>query len=402
MSTMKDDLAEKLTPLIISVVTVLIYIDTHSLHPFLSTYATELGATVLMAGLIVAAYSLFEDVFEVVFGYIMDRKGKRRIFLVGGLMGDGVNMLLYALSRNPIHLLLTRISHGFSGSVAGPAIMSLTAETPHPLAKLGARMGLYGTSIILATIIGWMFGGFLSEKMGFQFLFFLIALLLFAGAAMSLLIKEPPSLFPVKDPSNKLSARDLVKNLLDLLKNKWYSIACLGIFAHMMTMGALTTLLPLYVETYLNLGSMAVGFLLASYGLAALFFQLPMGFLMDKFGRMSSLILGFTIVPTSLLILSCMNSFSMMLPVMAMYGIGFSMLFPALTSMVIENSNPGSYSLASGFFHVMFTQGVVLGAPLFAFIAAVYGLDTGLRLSALAPITILLFTTALYIGGRGG
>ena len=103
------NLRERLTPVILSIVTVLIYIDTHSLHPFLSIFAGELGAGLLMTGIIIASYSVFEDIFEILTGYIMDVKRARRKFLIIGFLGDAVNMFLYSIVKTPVsytHLTL--------------------------------------------------------------------------------------------------------------------------------------------------------------------------------------------------------------------------------------------------------------------------------------------------------
>ena len=149
-----ENLAFRLTPLIVSVVTIIIYTDTHSLHPFLTSYARSMGASILMAGAIIAAYSVFEDIFEYTAGYLMDKTGRKRIFIVVGMLGDAVAMILYSMVGSPFALLGVRLFHGLSGSIAGPGIMSLISQIPHPLSKLETKMELYGTSIILASIVG--------------------------------------------------------------------------------------------------------------------------------------------------------------------------------------------------------------------------------------------------------
>ncbi len=390
MSTRVERVGEALTPVLVSLLTVIIYIDTHALHPILAHYSRKLGATVLMAGVIVAAYSVFEDVFEFAFGYLMDKFGHKKIFLLGGLVGDGLAMILYAISGSPLMLLGTRFFHGFSGSVAGPGIMSLTAEIPHPLAKLGARMGLYGTSLILASIIGWVLGGFIGEKLGYSFLFYLLAFILFVGAALSLLIQEPEPLFAELEPSQKeVSVQDALKRGLRLLKNRGIMIACFGIFAHMITMGAMTTLLPLRFDE-IGLSPFHVGMTLAAYGVAALIFQIPMGFFSEKFGRYPTIFLGLIIVSSSMFFLSSVRTFPAFLTVGAIYGAGYSFLFPTFSSMVIENSALEERATASSLFHIMFTEGVVVGAFIFSWVAQYAGYSSGLKASAFVPFLFLI------------
>lgn len=387
-------LAERLTPTILSIITIIVYIDTHSLLPFISKYATQLGADIFFAGIIIAAYSLTEDIFEIVSGYLMDIKGKRKTFVLSGMLGDGVSMILYYISRNPLQLFFTRLVHGFSGSFAGPGIMSLTADCPHPLTKLGARMGLYGTSIIAATIIGYILGGMISKFIGVQSLFLVVAIVLFIGTSIGLIIKEPSPFLDFEDTRQKASIKTLFSNLRLLLGRKRYLAGCLGIFMHMATMGAMTTLLPHYLES-VGFGTEIVGLALATYAFSALIFQLPLGFLSDKYSKTWMVTIGFVISSLSMFFLSYASHLLVLFLIFFVYGAGFSFLFPCLAALVMENSERSERSLASGFFHMMFTQGVVFGAPVFGFVSLKYGIPLGLRSSSVVPLIGLFITFIL-------
>lgn len=198
-----------------------------------------------------------------------------------------------------------------------------------------------------------------------------------------------------RSSDRKLSGRDLLSRLASLLKKRAFVMACLGIFAHMMTMGAMAVLLPLYRDE-LGMGPMFVGVSLGVYGLSALVCQIPMGVLSDKRGKIPTLIIGFALVSTSMFFLSFATNLVMLLSVMVAYGAGYSLFFPTLSALVIEYSKVEERSLASGVFHTMFTEGIVLGAPLFSAVATKYGYAVGLRISCLAPISIVLGITALF------
>lgn len=386
-----DGWLARLTPLLVSIVTVIVYLDTHSLHPFLASYARGMGASVLMVGMIIAAYSVFEDLFEYVAGYLMDKTGHKKIFIFAGMVGDAVAMVLYSLVGSPMALLGVRLAHGVSGSMAGPGIMSLMSQIPHPLSKLGARMGLYGTTIIMASIIGWVLGGLIASRLGYSVFFVSVAALLGVGAGLALLIREPEPLFPeIREP---VSFRDGGRRLVRLVRNERLRLAYLGIFAHMVTMGAMTALLPLRFEE-LGLSTFHVGMTLTGYGMAALVFQIPMGYFSERFGRVPTLIAGFCIVTTAMVLLSLMASFPTFVLVGVLYGAGYSFLFPSLTSLVVEVSAPHERATASSVFHIMFTQGVVLGAFAFSWVAHLGGFAMGLRVSAIAPLLLLLWLVA--------
>jgi predicted MFS family arabinose efflux permease len=92
-----------------------------------------------------------------------------------------------------------------------------------------------------------------------------------------------------------------------------------------------------------------------------------------------------------MVLLSVMTSFPFFVAVGVLYGTGYSFLFPSLSSLVVEASAPHERATASSLFHIMFTQGVVLGAFVFSWVAHHGGYALGLRVSAVAPSLLLLF-----------
>jgi len=123
------------------VVTFLGFLDTHLLIPVMALYASALGASVGIIGLIIGLYSVTNTPANILFGRLIDRVGYK-IPLIAGLVGDALSMFLYSLCRVPIHLALVRILHGTTGGLVGPATMSVTADYSDRAQK-GRAMGFY-------------------------------------------------------------------------------------------------------------------------------------------------------------------------------------------------------------------------------------------------------------------
>ena len=107
---------------LLSVVTFLGFLDTHLLLPIMALYASSLGATAGVIGIIIGLYSLTNTVANVFFGRVVDKIGYKFPLLLG-LIGDAVSMVLYTICRLPVHLGVVRAVHGSSGGLVGPATM---------------------------------------------------------------------------------------------------------------------------------------------------------------------------------------------------------------------------------------------------------------------------------------
>ncbi|GAJ00731.1 unnamed protein product, partial [marine sediment metagenome] len=112
---------------IISIVTFLGFLDTHLVIPILALYASELGASIGVIGLIIGLYSLTNTPANILFGRLIDKIGYK-LPLIFGLIGDALSMFLYSVSRLPIHLALVRVLHGTTGASIGPTTMSVIAD----------------------------------------------------------------------------------------------------------------------------------------------------------------------------------------------------------------------------------------------------------------------------------
>ena len=152
MNELQQPRTKRVLPLT-SVITFLGFLDTHLLIPIIALYASGLGASIGIVGLIIGLYSITNTIANILSGRLIDRVGYK-VPLVAGLIGDALGMFFYSLCRLPIHLALVRVFHGMSGGLVGPATMSITADYSGRTQK-GRAMGFYGMSLAAATLVGY-------------------------------------------------------------------------------------------------------------------------------------------------------------------------------------------------------------------------------------------------------
>jgi len=369
-----------------AIITFLGFLDTHLLIPIMALYASELGASVGLIGLIIGLYSLTNTPANILFGRLIDRVGYK-VPLTAGLIGDALSMFLYSLCRLPIHLALVRVFHGISGGLIGPATMSITAEYSDRT-KRGRAMGIYGMSIAAATLVGYGLGGVIASRLGYNMLFLFGAGMLVIGAVLSLSLPKNKK----KDTSaEKTSLREGFEKAKGLLRRKGLTVAYSSIFAQYFAFGGVVTLLPLHAK---NLGMEAfhVGMLLAIFAIMFIILQFPSGTLSDKVGRLRPIAAGLCLGVISLVLLPSVGTFLLLAIVMALYGTAYGLLFPSISAIVADHTRPEERGIAMGMFHACLTAGVALGAPIIGWVGGVVGVETGLALSSGLMVVALVIT----------
>jgi len=131
--------------------------------PVLSIYALDMpGATPFLAGLVVGGYALTQAIFQVPFGLISDKFGRKKTIFVG-LVIFIIGSVVAAMSDNIYMLLAGRFLQGAGaiGSVVSAMIADLVKEEQraHAMAIMGGTIAMsFAAAMIIAPIIGGTYG----------------------------------------------------------------------------------------------------------------------------------------------------------------------------------------------------------------------------------------------------
>ncbi len=160
--------------------------------PVLSIYALDMeGATPFLAGLVVGGYALTQAAFQVPFGLMSDKVGRKKTLLFG-LIIFIVGSIIAAMSDNIYMLLAGRFLQGAGaiGSVVSAMIADLVKEEQraHAMAIMGGTIALsFAAAMIIAPVVG--------GHWGIDKLFWLTAILsVFAIAILFTAVPKPPTI----------------------------------------------------------------------------------------------------------------------------------------------------------------------------------------------------------------
>lgn len=329
------------------------FFDLFAQLPVMSTFATSVGATPFLAGLVIAIYSLSNTFGNILSGIWTDRIGPIVILLVG-LVLSSLSLVSYHLVDTATALLIVRVVHGFVAGLIVPAAFTLSANLT-AANRQGKKVALTGSFVGLAAIVGPAFSGIMASQTTVPVVFTYVALFGLAVALLALVFLRPSKLMletshRAEEGTSRLE-RDVAK-------------AYIGAFLLMFSQGAIAYLLPLYVQS-LGYDSRLSGTLLSTFGImAVLVFVLPTNRLFDQIEPAKLAALGVGILGVSQLLIGRFETSLLLYAVLALYGVGFAILFPAVNTMLIKATNQTNRGKSYGYFYAFFSLGTVTGSAL--------------------------------------
>ncbi|WP_442916939.1 MFS transporter [Lysinibacillus sp. 54212] len=358
------------------------FIDLFTQLPVISTFATSVGATAMVAGFIVGIYSLTNTFGNILSGVLTDRYGAF-IVLVIGLFATSGSLMLYNFADNVQILVAVRFIHGFLGGLIVPAAFTLLANTTKK-DKQGSQSAITGSFVGIAAIVGPAYSGIMANRLSVPFVFTSVAVVGVALAILTLLFLKATATKTVKEQKIRTPFQF----------NKGIIQSYSGAFFLMFSQGALAYLLPLHVES-LGYSSRLSGTLMSMFGIVAvLIFILPTNRLFDKLHPAYSLIFGLSIIGCSQIFIGQMTTSSSLYGALALYGVGFAFLFPAINTLLVRSTTASIRGKAYGYFYAFFSLGVVVGSSGLGMLPLSIGgsfLFTGILLLVLA--SGVFFTT---------
>lgn len=245
-----------------------------SISPTLSLFASSLGASLTLVGVLATTLGLARFGSSLALGSLSDRRGRKNI-LMAGMSLMGLAALLYAMTSNPYALLLVNALFGMS------FVASLTVALAYIADLVAARVrslvfGVVTTAMGLGFSIGSFMGGWLTARWGYAGAY-LTALAIAVMAVMVIWRGLPASSgLPQRSEVNGLS---WWRQIGVMLANPMIVAACLGtIIANLIFGGLIITFFPLYAQG-LGLSQAGVSSLFALRTLASTLARLPAGIL---------------------------------------------------------------------------------------------------------------------------
>jgi len=331
------------------------FFDLFVQFPTIAPHAESLGASTAFVGIIWAAYSFTNLFGNLGLGFALDRWGRRRPIVVGMVI-TAAAVIGYSFVRTPEQFVAARAIHGIGAAVLAPGAFSIIGDQTIS-SRRGRTMGLTGALIAIAALIGFPTAGILRDVWGADAVFFVDAAFVMATMLAFLVMTRETGHGSERGDTD---SSDGVPSAAWRTPSLWSAYA--ATFAITVGIGALVAYLPLVLE---DRGETAArtGSSFAIYALVAMLVMAsPVSRSGDRFGRFAPLMLGLLGVAIGLSALGVLGDYRGVAVGMAVYGMGYGLVFPAAATLVTESTGADRRGMAFGIFYAVYSLGVAVGS----------------------------------------
>ncbi|MFZ0488954.1 MAG: MFS transporter [Salegentibacter sp.] len=320
-----------------------------------------------ITGLVLGLFGLVTSVFQPFAGGLSDRFGKRKLFVVFGLLLFTVANFLYSFAHSYALLMLIRGTQGLAAALTITASIALVSEVSEKKNR-GNNMGVYNSFRLIGFGVGPLISGVLAESgpynlpligslNGFVASFYVAsAAALISALLVGFLVDDPENIEPSK---RSMSIRIRAKE-----KGRFFDpIFALGLATLIMSFG-FALLAPIETETNQRLTQGAFLFSVefsAMIGALAIF-QPLVGKASDKWGRRTFIIIGLICLIPSELAQGLAMAPWQMITARACQGISASMVFAPSLALAGDLAEKGQTGTQLSVLTVAFGLGISLGA----------------------------------------
>jgi multidrug resistance protein len=342
----------------------------------------EFGSGVEELGLMTTSFALAQLVAAPVLGSLADRLGRRPIVLLA-LAAFAVTNIGLLLARSTAGFIVVRAAEGALTAGLFPAAMGIVADIvpEHRRAQwIGVVMGSYGAGFVLGPILG----GVLYDGWGFEAPFVASATLAFiAVVAAAIVIPETRT--------REVRQRDALRALRRRRASTeaaapptrtgsfWASLPRpLYVFGTLLFLDFVLTFAFAFIEPEmvfyfyeeLDWTTVQFGLVVGVYGLAMVIGQATLGGLSDRFGRKPIIVVGALLTAMFYAGLVVVTSFSLVLLVAIVAGLGSALMSPAVSAFYLDITSERYRSRVLGIKGSAASLGGVTGPLLVAGVSA--------------------------------
>ncbi|WP_330632032.1 MFS transporter [Halocatena halophila] len=353
----------------------------------------------LLTGVILSMFGFLNSFGQPFTGRASDRAGKRKLFVLAGLVVLCLSSFAYSFANSYASLLVIRAFQGIGAALTIPASVALIDEYAGA-GHRGGNMGVYNTFRLVGFGLGPIVSGSIIHVRtfrlggltvdGFHLAFAVAGMAIFASLVLVTVFVDDS---PETSPSTEEFHVDVFSDGPTRL-DPIFALAIVSLFMAI-SIALLSTIEP-HVNRRLQQTPAMFGIQFAAFVVAQVLLQTPIGYASDRVGRRPFILLGMMLLVPATLVQGYITTSLAMVGARFFQGIAGAMVFaPALAlagDFALEGHSGSQLSLLT----MTFGLGTALG-PLSSGVLVRFGYVTPFAFGAgLAALGVAIVLTQVY------
>jgi predicted MFS family arabinose efflux permease len=332
--------------------------------PLLPQIATDIGTTVGAASVVTSAYAVSHGITQLAGMPLGDRFPKYAMVTVLCAL-CAIATAACGLSRSVAELGVARLACGVTAGMIIPLGMAFVGDAV-PYERRQPVLGRFLAGQILGLVSGQIIGGVIGDYFGWRNVFFLLAALFVAAAAM--LYAEW-----LRNPSVRQAARPressggIVADYAAVLGSPWARTITLAVFIEAVIMFSAFAYIGADLHARQGLSFSAIGIVLAAFGAGGLAYVFTVQFLVNRLGQTGMVTVGGVILALSYLALAVAPVWWLSIAAVAAIGLGLYMVhntFQVNATQMAPQARSTALGIFSAGLYLGQSAGVAAAAPI--------------------------------------
>ncbi|MCX7749139.1 MAG: MFS transporter [Clostridia bacterium] len=360
--------------------------DNWVVSPILPSIAQDLNVNVATASVVITAYMLPFGLFQLLFGYLAERFGKRQV-ITFSISIFTIATALCAFAFAIPDLAFYRALTGMFAASIMPVSFALIGDL-FPMEERQSAIGSFMGISMLGQGLSMAIGGSIAYFLNWRGVF---------GVYAGLAVLSSLLLFTIgrKIPSIQNKESKALMPYINVLKNPSSAkIYLLVVFEGVFLLGSFS-FLGGFLKQAFEINNFAIGMVMTAFGIMALFAGRNSGKIAAKIGRKKTAAIGLGLACIADILLVTMGSFlPLIIIAVGLMGFGFMMVHSTFITIATEfAARERSYATSLVAFFFMCSGGIgtaiggrIVAASSFQMLFAIYG--TGLLLITIATLIV--------------
>ena len=335
----------------------------------LPLYINSLGGNKETVGFVMGTFGITSFGSIPLVSFLIDKYGRRRFTLFGALLMSLSSLSFIFVSELSPLIYLLRLIQGVGFAFFFTSATTSAADII-PTEMMGQGLGIFGAFTIASYALGPTIGEAVIYKFGFYY-FFVICSLFSLVAFILVLFSRDTGFTPADDPYGiKFFRLAFSKRYLVLLLTNLILASGFGSVLN-------------FISVFLRSKKLEIFYFFLIYTVTVTFIRLLGGRLSDMFSRKGIASPSLLLFSISIAAVAFIDSLYMVVIVSLLFSIGYGMLYPTLSALVVDKSGIDERGKAIGAFNACFSIGINYPTFVFGVIAERFGFEVMYIISAM-------------------